>query len=381
MEAIATRSIPVFRPYSTDEEIEAVSEVIRSGWWGSGSVTAQLETEFAAAIGAQHAVAVNSATAGLHLALIAAGVGPGDEVITTPLTFVSTAAAILYVGATPVFADVNADDMSIDPMDVQRKITTKTKALLPVHYGGNPANLALLRMIADDLNLALIEDAAHAAGSRYHGRPIGSTSEFAVFSFHAVKNIASPDGGMVVTRDADAADRMRRLRWMGIDRSTWERVGGSPSQYHWQYDVTELGYKYHLPDVSAAIARVQLQRLSEMNARRRELAACYCDGLRDLAWLQLPYQRHPLTQSESSWHLFVVRCEQRDALADHLRQHGIATGVHYAPIHQYSIFAPYHTELPVVEREWRRILSLPMFPALTDEDVDYVIDAIHEFRP
>lgn len=380
MEAKVTYSIPLFRPFSTEEEKTAVCEVLDSGWWGSGSQAKALEDEFKTFVEARHAVSVNSATAGLHLALIAAGISYGDEVITTALSFVSTSAAIVYVGATPVFADVDPFSLNLDPLDVARKITPYTKAILVVHYGGAPADLAALRLLCETHHLILIEDCAHAAGAHYQGKPIGSASDLAIYSMHAVKHIASPDGGMVVTKNAAWAERMARLRWMGIDRDTYSRVGGTPSQYAWQYDIEELGYKYHLSDVAAAIARVQLARLPETNLRRQQIVARYLYGFHALEWLQLPHCVYPESGSVHAWHLFVLRCDDRDGLIAHLRQRGIATGVHYRPTHLYSAFEQYRTSLPVVEAEWLKLISLPLFPSLQDDEVDYIIEAVRDFR-
>jgi perosamine synthetase len=374
METIAIRtSIPVFRPYSDESEIQAASAVLESGWWGQGLEAEALESEFCAYLGAAHAVAVNSATSGLHLALLAAGVGAGDEVITTPLTFASTAAAIRYVGAIPVFADVNADDLCLDPADVEKRITRRTKVILPVHYGGNAADLSAFGLLADLYDLTLLEDAAHAAGASYQGQRIGADSSLAVFSFHAVKNIASPDGGMVVTDNAAWAGRMKRLRWLGIDKDTHAR--NNPNGYAWEYEIDEVGFKYQMPDVTAAIARVQLRRLDTMNDRRRRISEGYASALSDLDWLDVPYWF-----ASSACHLFVVRCDDRDELANHLRGRGISTGVHYKPLHRMNAFHAYGVNLPVVEREWRRILSLPLFPGMSDNDVDYVIEAVRDFR-
>lgn len=369
-------SIPVFTPFHGEEEIEAVAEVIRSGWWGLGPKTAEFEKRFAAFVGAPHAVAVNSATAALHLALLVAGV-EGGEVISTSMTFVSTNHAILYNRATPVFADVQTDTLNIDPDDIERKITPKTRAIVVVDYGGHPCDLDRIHAIAAQHNLVVVEDAAHAAGARYHDRPVGSLSPLTCFSFHPVKNLATGDGGMITLQDEKWLTRLQRLRWVGINRDTWVRAAGDAAQYAWQYDVEELGYKYHSNDIMSAIALVQLNRLPETNTRRRAICALYDAGLRDLDWLELPVERPGVF---SARHNYVVRCDRRDALADWLRQHRIATGMHYIPNHLHAMYRLYITEpLPVVEREWLRLLTLPLFPALTDSDVRYIIDVIRAF--
>lgn len=369
-------SIQVFQPFHGEEEIEAVAEVIRSGWWGQGPKTAELETRFAAFVGAEHAVSLNSATAALHLALKVAGV-EGGEVITTPMTFVSTNHAILLNNAVPVFADIQADTLNLDPNEVERKITPRTKAILVVDYGGHPADLDTLFTIAAAHNLIVVEDAAHAAGSRYHDKPVGSISPLTCFSFHPVKNLATGDGGMITLSDPEWDARLRRLRWVGINRDTWVRSGGGDaSQYAWQYDVEELGYKYHTNDIMAAIALVQLGRLPQTNARRREICAIYDTGLRDLPQLQLPVEHAGVF---SARHNYVIRLDGRDDLAAWLRQHKVATGMHYIPNHLHAMYKPYAVPLPVTEREWLRLLTLPLYPAMTDADVHYIIDVIHAF--
>lgn len=369
--------IQLFKPYHGEEEIEAVSEVLRSGWWGQGPKTVELEQKFAEFVDAPLAVSVNSATAGLHLALKVAEV-EGGEVISTPMTFVSTNHAILFNNATPVFADVESDTLNIDPDDIERKITDKTKAIMAVDYGGHPVDLDRIHAIADAHNLVVIEDAAHAAGSRYKGKPVGSVSPMTCFSFHPVKNLATGDGGMVTLANEEWAERLKRLRWVGINKSTWQRADGSDgSKYNWEYDVEEAGYKYHTNDINSAIALVQLGRLPHTNGRRREICALYDEGLADISWLELPIEKE---YAFSSRHNYVVRLENRDKLADWMRDHRVGSGMHYIPNHLYDMYKPYVTEpLPVIEKEWLRCLTLPLHPDLTDDNVQYIIDVIKRF--
>lgn len=372
-------AIPVFRPFSTNEEAEAVAEVLRSGWWGQGPKTLEFEQRFAEFVGAKHAVSVNSATAALHLSLLLANV-KGGEVITTPMTFVSTNHAILYAGGIPVFADIEADTLNIDPECIVKRITPRTRAIMVVDYGGHPANLDAIHEIADSFHLMVIEDAAHAAGSQYKGKPVGSISPLTCFSFHPVKNLATGDGGMITLANDEWDARLRRLRWMGINKDTWVRSRDKDSsQYSWQYDVDEVGFKCHSNDIMSAIALIQLRRLPEMNARRREIARMYDDGLCHLDWLQLPLQ---IADVLSAQHNYVVRCDDRDALEQWLHARRISTGMHYIPNHLHAVYKPYvRGALPVVEREWTRLLTLPLFPALTDDEVVYIIDCIREFEP
>jgi perosamine synthetase len=369
-------SISLFKPFHGEEEIQAVAEVLRSGWWGLGPKTAEFEEQFARFVGSPHAVALNSATAALHLALKVAGV-EGGEVISTPLTFVSTNHAILLNNATPVFADVEYDTLNIDPDDIERKITPKTRAILPVHYGGHPADMDRIGELAKAHHLMVVEDAAHAAGSQYHGTPVGSLSPLTCFSFHPVKNLATGDGGMITLQNEEWDARLRRLRWVGINKDTWTRSKDKDaSKYAWEYDVEEIGYKYHTNDIMSAIALVQLARLPQTNARRREICAMYTEGLHDLDWLTLPVEREGVV---SARHNYVVRCDRRDELAQWLNDHRIGTGMHYIPNHLHAMYKPYATPLPVVEREWRRMITLPLHPAIPTSDVEYIIDVIRSF--
>lgn len=365
-------NIPVLKPSCTDAEIEAVTEVLRSGWWGMGLKVAQLEEKFARFTAARYAISLNSATAALHLALKVANVN-GGEVISPALTFVSTNHAVLYNNARPVFADVQPDTLTLDPDDVLGKITPRTRAIIAVDYAGHPADMQALMDIAHTHNLIVIEDAAHAAGASYRARPVGCIADLTCFSFHAVKNIAAGDGGMVTTFNRFWKERIERLRWLGIDKSTHER---STAGYAWEYDVTELGFKCHMNDLAAALALVQLDRLEETNARRREIATLYTHNLDDLDWLHLPVE---LPGVCSSWHLYPVRLDRRDDLADFLKVLGISTGVHYKPSHLYELYAPYRARLPVTEREWTRLLSLPIHPDMSDADVYRVIEGIRAF--
>ena len=368
--------IQVFKPAHSEEEVEAVAEVIRSGWWGQGPKTAELETKFAEFVGSPLAVSVNSATAGLHLALMMLDVKDA-EVISPSMTFVSTNHAILYNGGIPVFADIEPDTMCIDPDDIVRKITPRTKAIMAVHYGGHPADMDRIHDIAKAHNLTVIEDAAHAAGTKYKGRPVGSMSPLTVFSFHPVKNLATGDGGMITLQNPEWDKRMRKLRWVGMSRDTWGRNDAADaSQYSWYYNIEELGYKFHTNDIMAAIAIVQLRRLPETNGRRRAISALYDAGLHDLEWLQLPVERD---YAESARHNYVVQLEGRDAFMAYLREKGIATGLHYIPNHYYEMYKPYATSLPVTEQAYTRIVTLPLYPDLTDDQVQYIIAAIRDY--
>jgi len=368
-------TIQLFKPFMGEEEIQAVAEVLRSGWIGLGPKTAEFEQAFAAFLGVSHVVALNSATAALDLAIRLLQINHGDQVIVPTMTFVSTAHAVAYNLAVPVFADVDPDTLLIDIEDVARKITPRTRAIIPVHYGGRPVDMDRLREAAGDI--PLIEDAAHACGAEYKGRKAGTLGDLACFSFHAVKNLATGDGGALVNHNQALMERAKRLRWLGIDRGTWDRTGADRS-YWWQYFVDEIGLKCHMNDIAAAIGLVQLRRLPDTNARRRQIAGLYTAGLGDLPWLRTP----PMDRSDSvsSWHIYCIQVEDRDNLNVHLQEKGIGTGVHYRPIHLYTCYGN-QPHLPKAERAFERILSLPMHPGLSDDDVEYVIETIRAFQP
>jgi perosamine synthetase len=381
------RMIQVFKPSLGEQEIRGLREVFETGWIGLGPKTAEFEEEFAKYVGAKYAVGLSSATAGLHLSLVAFHVGQGDEVLVPPLTFVSTVHAILYVGATPVFVDVLPDTLCVNPDDVERKITDRSRVILPVHYGGHPADLDELQQIAREHNLLLVEDAAHACGSEYRRQKIGSVGDATCFSFHAVKNLATGDGGMVTTDRLDIYRSLQRLRWMGIDKSTWDRTeevameleSGTRryASYGWYYEVTELGYKCHMNDIAAVIGLAQLRKLDRANARRREIVTRYSKAFEDVEWIETPVE-HPYVTS--AWHSYVIKTPYRDELNLHLRERRIATGVHYMPVHLHPYYrGKFEADVPVVEDRWTGLLTLPLYPSLTDEEVAYVIDSILEY--
>lgn len=365
--------IPVFKPALGNEEIEAVADVLQSGWIGLGPRTAEFERQFAQFCHVPHAVGVNSCTAALDIAARLLNVGPGDEVVVPTMTFVSTAHVVALNRGTPVFADVESRTLNIDPEDVARKITPRTRAVFVTHYGGRPADVD--RVVAAAGGIPVIEDCAHAAGTFYKGRPVGGLGDMGCFSFHAVKNITTGDGGMLTTRNEEWARRAIALRWLGIDRSTWDRTE-LDRHYWWKYHVEEIGLKCHMNDIAAAIGLVQLRRLDELNSRRRIILRQYFDGLSDVPEIELPPADDDMFQS--SWHLFCIRCERRDDLSADLASHGVATGVHYAPIHLYGCYGNSPT-MPVAEREFPRMLTLPLYPDLADGEVQRIIELVRNF--
>jgi perosamine synthetase len=315
-------------------------------------------------------VAVNSCTAALDLALKLLDVNHGHEVIVPTMTFVSTAHCVAYRLAMPVFADVDPHTLSLDLEDVRRKITSRTRAIIPVHYSGRPVDLDALQEIAG--GIPIIEDCAHATGARYKGRSVGSIGDIGCFSFHAVKNLAMGDGGALTLNNEQSMQRCKRLRWLGIDKGTWDRTGIDKS-YWWQYFVDEIGLKCHLNDIAAAIGLVQLRRLGWLNGRRREIAGRYSEAFAAYDFLETPPA--DTADLESSWHIYCLKAPQRDDLCSFLQQQGIATGVHYTPVHLYSCYGN-KPHLPQAEEVFQRIVSLPMYPDMTDADVQQVIDAI-----
>jgi perosamine synthetase len=373
--------IPVFRPSYGPEEHEALREPLASGWVGLGPKTQEFEQRFAEYVGVPHAVGTNSATAALHLAVKLLGV-EGREVVTTSLTFVSTNHVILSCGGIPVFADVDPETLCLDPERVAERITPRTAAIMVVDYGGHPAELDELLSLAAEHGLAVVEDAAHACGASYKGARVGSIADLTCFSFHAVKNLACGEGGMVTLADEASARRLRSLRWLGIDRSTWERTGAGgegASRYSWQYGVEEVGLKAHLSDIPSAIGLVQLAKLEANNERRRRIAHTYDEAFSGLGWVQTPVVRPYVVTAQ---HNYVIRvpASRRNALIDHLAGRGVAASVHYFPNHLYPVYRPYTASLPVTEAEWQRLVTLPLFPDLTESEIAQVIDAVRSFR-
>lgn len=369
--------IHLFRPVVSEEAINAAAEVLRSGWTGLGPKTAQFEDDFAKYVGSEYCVALNSCTAALHLAMHILDLQPGDEVITTPLTFVSTNHAILYVGATPVFADVQVDTGCLDPQDVERKITPNTKAIVVVHYGGYPGDMEEFQKLSLKYNIPIIEDCAHAAGASYKQQKIGSISSLNCFSFHSVKNLSIADGGAITTSNPLYNERLRRVRWLGIDKSTFARTElvsqkQVPQAYAWQYNVDEVGYKYHMCDVFAAIGIEQLKVLDVANRRRAEIANIYREGLKDTAGINLLRQDN---DRESAHHLCAVRAQRREKLIGKLKAYRIHPGVHYFRNDYYDMYDL--TDLPNAETLHNELISLPLHLTLTDDDVERVIKTIN----
>jgi UDP-4-amino-4-deoxy-L-arabinose-oxoglutarate aminotransferase len=370
--------IPFSRPAVTDAEIDAVVEVLRSGWITTGRRNVELERRFAERTGAAHCVTACSATAGMHIALMAVGVGPGDEVVTPSMTWVSTINLIELLGARPVFVDVDRDTLMTDAARIADAITPRTKAIVPVHFAGASLDLDPIYALAAARGIAVIEDAAHCAGTGYRGAPVGKRGT-AVFSFQAIKNLTCAEGGAVCTDDARLAERLRRLRFHGLalDAFQREQQGRAP-----QAEVVEPGLKYNLPDMNAAMAVAQLDRLAVNNARRRALAMRYLEELNDVAGvLPLAQPEHPF---EHAWHLFAVRIEpslcgmDRDAFLQAMKERNIGVGIHFRAAHLQKYYRARYPEVSLPHTEWNstRICSLPLFPDLSEAQLERVIATI-----
>lgn len=376
--------IPFHRPSIGQEEISAVQQVLESHWLTTGPVTQQFEREFADFVGCKYAVAVNSCTAALHLALDAIGISPGDEVLIPTYTFAATAEVVVYLGATPVLCDSVAGGFNIDPLDAASKITPKTRAIIGVHMAGEPCNLHALRDLADSNSIHLIEDAAHAIPASYCGRRIGSISEITAFSFYATKTITTGEGGMLTTNDEAYAKRASVMRLHGISGDAWKRY---TSQGSWYYEIVDAGFKANMPDLLAALGRAQLKKAEAFCTRRREIAHRYLRRFAGIDELEMPPAGD--VNVEHAWHLFILRLRSemlmtgRNEMIQELKQAGIGTSVHFIPLHLH----PYYRDrfgyrpgdLPNAEDAFARCISLPIYPDMTDAEVDSVAAAVEHF--
>jgi len=380
-EPVRATLLPYGRQLVDEADIQAVVEVLRSDWLTTGPKVAEFEEAFAARVGAKHAVSFSSGTAALHGAAFAAGLKAGDEAITTPMTFAATANCILYQRATPVFADVSQDTLNLDPGALEKKITGKTRAILPVDFGGHPADLAPIMEIARRRGLLVIEDACHALGAEYHGRRVGSIADMTVFSFHPVKHITTGEGGMVATNDAELAETLRRFRNHGISSDARQRQSAG----RWHYEMVLLGFNYRLPDIVCALGIRQLQKLDANLARRREIAARYTAAFQEIPGVIPPAVR---SDTNPAWHLYPIRLQLENLRADRgqifgaLRAENIGVNVHYIPVHMHPFyrdnFGYKGGEFPVAEDAYARLISLPMFHGMSDQDVLDVVAAVRK---
>ena len=408
-----TQNSPVAfsRPWIDDGDIERVVQVLRSGWWTTGSVVQELETAFARYVGTAHAVAVSSCTAALHLSLIALGVGPGDLVVTTTFTFAATAEVIAYMGAVPVLLDVDSRTMNLDAVQfrvlcdslasseprraVQSQIRDghlprgvlkgipvdsdigRLKAVIPVHYAGQACDMDSILETANRYSVSVVEDAAHAAETTVGGVHAGSLGAVGAFSFYATKNLSTGEGGMVTTNDVALAERIRSLSLHGISKDAWGRYKGSGS---WKYDIQEPGFKYNMTDILAALGVGQLARIDQLHTRRLSIVAQYEDSLNGLDGILLPQN---FSDGIHAWHLYALRVQRgegsscRDGLVEHLRSRGIGTSVHFIPLHMHSYyrrrFGYVQGDFPCAERAFDEVVSLPLYPSLKIDEIECVI--------
>lgn len=374
--------LPFHRPSIGDEEIRGVLEVLQSGWLTTGPRVKEFERRFAEFIGSQTAIAVSSCTAALQLALDAIGVAEGDEVILPTMTFASTGAVVMHLRATPVLVDCANDSFHIDVQAVEKAITPHTKAIVPVHYSGQPCDMECLTRVARAHGVLIIEDAAHALPSRYNGQMIGTIGDITCFSFYATKTVTCGEGGMITTDNAEYAERVRILSLHGISREAWKRYSAEGS---WRYEIEALGYKNNLTDIQAALGLAQMNKCESMRTRRELLAARYTEALSSLEAFALPEVPQGI---QHAWHLYVAQVNSdtlsitRDELIEELRDRRIGTSVHFIPLHLHVLYRkrfgyrPGH--FPNAEKRFSAAISLPLFPDMTFEEQDRVVEALHE---
>lgn len=371
--------MPFSRPSIGEAEINRVVACLKSGWITTGALAKEFEDKFCALTSAGESIALNSATAGMHLTLSALNIGKGDEIITPSLTFASTVNMIALRGATPVFVDVDYGTLNINSELIEEAITSRTKAIIPVHFAGAPVDMDKINQLARKHDLSVIEDAAHGVGTYYKGIHAGGFGNIAIFSFHPIKNITTGEGGMVTVSDELLARKIRLSRFHGIERDAWKRYGkgGNPA-----YDIGEPGYKYNLPDMLAALGLAQLERLADFNRRRSHLAALYNEGLSGVSGIDLP--QVPAYEHTHAWHLYIIKVSalDRDDFMQKLAEYNIGYGLHFPPAHVLKyVREKYPAKLGLLretERAAGKIISLPLFPDMRDDDVQYVCEAIKE---
>ena len=375
-------TIPFHKPTVTEEEEKAVLSVLRSKWLTTGIQTKKFESEFAEYTNCKFAIAVNSCTAAMHVALAAYGITKGDEVITTPYTYIATVEAIEYVGARPVLVDIN-DDFNISIDRIKFALTKKTRAIIPVHIAGNPCNMEVLRSFADENSLFLLQDAAHGIESYWNGKHVSEFGDVAAFSFYATKNITTAgEGGMLVTNNESIAKRSRRLVLHGINKDAYQRylVGGT-----WKYEVVELGFKYNMTDVAASMGRVQLKKVDTWHIRRNAIVKKYNEAFSQIRGLIVPKE---FECTQHAWHLYILRINleyfviNRDEMIEKINQTGVSTSVHFIPVHHhpyyYNRITIPHTGLPNTERLYKSAITLPLYPSMTDKEVCYIVDKVSD---
>jgi UDP-4-amino-4,6-dideoxy-N-acetyl-beta-L-altrosamine transaminase len=367
--------IPYGRQSIDNDDIQAVIEALKSDYLTTGPKVEEFENLIKNYVGAKYAVGVSNGTAALHIACLAAGIGEGDEVITTPITFVASSNCVLYCGAKPVFADINPDTYNIDPIDVRKKITNKTKAIIAVHFTGQPCEMSELQKIAKEYNLLLIEDAAHALGADYKGKRIGGISDLTTFSFHPVKHITTGEGGMITTNNKELYERLLLYRSHGItrDKSFMTKNDGD-----WYYEQLELGYNYRITDIQCALGISQMKKLDTFINKRREIVKRYNEALSDCKKIRLPKQ---LDGCNNSWHLYIIQVDEKDRkmIFDGLKAKDIGVNVHYIPVYMQPYYQDHgYKEVicPNAEMAYKKFISLPIYATLAEDEQDYVIEQL-----
>lgn len=369
--------IPYGRQFIDEKDIQAVVDVLRSDYLTTGPRVAEFEQKVADYVGAKYAVAVSNGTAALHIACLAAGIGKNDEVITTPLTFAASSNCVLYCGGTPVFADIDADTYNILPQEIEHKITAKTKAIIPVHYSGQPCDMEAITKIARRHNLLVIEDAAHALGAVYKGKKIGGISDMTCFSFHPVKPITTGEGGMVVTNNETLYKRLILFRSHGITRNSEQMTENEGA---WYYQQLEVGFNYRITDISCALGNSQMNKLARFLEKRERIAVHYNQAFKNIEGIKLPYQ---MPGCKSGWHLYMIQVMNKDRkeVFDRLRADGIGVNVHYIPVYRHPYYQNHGYSdcyCSNAENFYKKAISLPIYPALTEKQQQYVIDKVIE---
>ena len=390
IQSLSVSSLPHIRPQFLsyhvpsigEEEIRSVVETLRSGWLTTGAKVKQFEQDFSAKVGAQHAVALNSCTAALHLALEAVGVKDGDEVIVPTMTFAATGEVVTYLGAKPILIDCRPDDLTLDVTQIEKLITPRTKAIIPVHFAGHPCEMIPLMELAKAYNLRVIEDAAHALPAWYQGVQVGSIGDITCFSFYATKTITTGEGGMATTQNETWADKMRMMSLHGISRNAWSRYSANGS---WSYDICHAGHKYNLTDLAASLGIEQLKKCDQFQKTREQYAGLYNQGFKDLPEIIRPSVADNV---QHAWHLYVIQLDVerlrigRNEFIEILKNYNIGTSVHFIPLHLHpyyrQTFGYQPEDFPNARACFERIISLPIYPKMTEADIEYVIEVVRE---
>lgn len=373
-------NIRLFKPSVGDEELESIQKAFQSAWLGLGPRVGEFEQKWSQYIGCSESVGVNSCTAALHLALSAYKFPKGKKVLVPVLTFAATAMAVIYNDLEPVFVDINPETLGISFEDLERKYDKDCVAVIPVHFAGHPVQMDYLVEWAKTRGLKVIEDSAHSAGGKYKGKALGTWGDIGCFSFEEKKCMTTGDGGMISSNDPELLKPLRHSRWVGINKDTWERYEAialnNLDANSWYYEISDIGYKYNMNDLMASIGLVQLEKLDRMNRRREVILQQYLTGLQTSGKVKAAIPYH---LQDSSYWAFVVRVEDRERFILYMKDRGVATGVHYMPLTMHPLFMKYQTEAPIAASIWRELVTLPLFPDLTQEEIEYVISCIHSY--